>query len=484
MQYVFIDTEGSVNVKSGLKTFGFVVTDENFAILREKEVYIDLNRDGSRHVNSDIKSERHFNTVYCILRDYLTAQDSYVIGFSVYNDVKNIDQACERYKTPPLSFDFFDVQGLYKRLFPDTKQFTLASCVQALGIDSEFKYHLSLEDARATMKLMQEICKRHNMTVAQFIEQYPEFTGHTQMYMAKFQVADITHTIEHSSAELFKIRLDFPLLCFKKKIGALLDNGSRDGVCYYYDVAMDKLYPDRHPHKAAKVQEFTPVYAQLGRLKALGMRKLRKEASTFYYATEPLTVKRFFVSYECVGSINDGTLTILFGNDYLTRISNKNKYVDMLSRNEVNPYNIIQTFYNAESFEQTMRKNAKWNYGDKDPAIVLDAVCVEEVQLQQEDRLYLPRAYAGVLTGKFGNNEIIACLNEHRQFASAQKVLDIDSLHLDDKCIKLIVKDANGVYGYIPTTRKVQFPMFDCVYELPFIVRRRMPNDFFDKYYM
>lgn len=483
MKYVFIDTEGGVNVESGLKTFGFVVMSEEFITLQKQEVYIGMNVDGSKREDGEIKSELQFIQMYDTIADCLTNQDSYVIGFDVLHDVQNINQACERYKTPPLTFDFFDVQKLYQHLFPKSNQPRLEQCVNALGITEQFQYHTSESDAYATAKVMQKLCERTNMTVGQLIEQYPQFGGHAETYMASYWAEGKARTMQNSSVDLFKIRLDFPLLYFKKKIGAIREDGIRDGVCIFYDVLLDKLFKDRHPHKdsVTQVREFSPLFSQLGKLIGQGKARLRERERAFYEAQEPLIIRKYFVSYECVGTINNCLLSIRHGNKYLKQVSDENKYVKMVLESKVDPNQMIRRFYTGETFEQTMRKNAKWNYGDKNNEIVLDDVPAEEVQLLDGDAMYLPRAYAGVLTGKFSDNDIVACSKEHMDFASAQHVVDIESLNLADKSIKLVVQNTDGVFGFIPTIHKVKFPMFNCTYELPLLIKRQLSDEIFNK---
>lgn len=479
MKYVFIDTEGGVNQSSGLKSCGIVVTDESFNIERQREVFIDMNRDGSKREATDIKRNIPFNQMYCILRDYLTDKDSYVFGFSVLSDVMNIDQACERNKMPALTYDFFDVQKLCRVLLPEAQQFTLEGCVNALGITEQFTYHRSKEDARATARVLQKLCELKNMTVAQFIESYPHFTGRTQGFMGKYNLPEAGHTYANSSVGMFKIRIDLPLLYYKKKIGAMRTDGARDGVGIYYDVILDKLFKDRHPHRGvAKARNDCLVFGEFGKLRQRGLNKLEREESDFYKADAQLTVSKFVVSYECVGCIDEGTLTLLHGNTYLKQASDENKYVDKVLKKGVNPDKMIRKYYTADTFEQTLRRNTKWNYGDRNKEIQLDTVPFDDVQPQEGDGLYLPRVYASVLTNEFGNGEIVACRKEHFGYAANQQVIDIDSLQLADKSVRLVTRDNDGnVWGFIPVTGKVTFPLFDCKYELPMLIMRQLPKD-------
>ena len=480
MKYTFIDTEGSVNVSSGLKTVGLVVTDEAFNVVEKREVYIDLDYDGTKREGSDIKYENRFNQMYCILRDYLTAPDSVVIGFDVLADVKNINAACERNKTHSLTFDFFDVQQLYMRVVPNGRKQSLAACVKALGIREFFRFHTSKADAYATARVLQKLCERANATVAQLMEKYPDITGHAEGYMAQYNVPSVGHTYANSVLNAFKIRMDFPLLYFTKKIGVVRSDGRREGVSIYYDVVLDRLFWDRHPHRGVgKAKEDSLVFGEFEALCARGEEKLKEEQPDFYAADAPLIKEKFVVSYECVACINGDTLTLLHGNKYLKSVSDENWYVKALFKKGVDPEATIRRFYTADSFERNLRRNTKWNYGDRDKAVTVNTTPFDAVQLQEGDALYLPRVYASVLTNEFGDSEIVACDKTHFGFAKAKQIVDIDALSLPDKAVRLIAQDVNGnVFGYIPTVRKIKFPMFDCVYELPLLIQRKLPNGF------
>lgn len=489
MQYVFIDTEGGVDQESGLKTFGIVVMDGNFNVKRSgRDVYIDINTDGSKREESEIKAERQFNRMYWILREYLTEKDTYVLGFDVINDVKNLNEACERNKTKPLTFNFFDVQLLYMHVFKLNKKPKLEACVRYLHIDGKFRFHTSKSDAMATARVMQKLCEKNGKTIAQFIESHPEFTGRAEGYMAKFNIPEQGHTYQNSLMKMFKIRIDFPLLYFKKQIGAINWHGRKDGVVFYYDVILDRLYQDRHKHKQRGVGEARDdclVFGDFDNLLERGKEKLSKEQPEFCAAPAELTVQKFIVSYECVACVEAGTLTLLHGNEYLRQVSDENGYVNTLLKNGVDPDEMIRKYYTADTFIQTLRRNTKFNYGDRQSKITVDAIPLERVPTEEGDEIYLPRVYASVLTDEFGDGEIVACCKEHFGYAPAKDgftAVDIDGLTLPDAAIKLVVRDKSGnVFGFIPVVGKVKFPTFDCVYEIPMLIRRKLQCDPFAK---
>ncbi|MDE7380251.1 MAG: hypothetical protein K2N14_04280 [Clostridia bacterium] len=477
MKYTFIDTEGDINQGGGLRTFGFIVTDENFNILEDsRDVWLNTREDKNGETFHRSKYDIRFNRMYCILRDYMTRNIEYVVGFAVQNDVDRINAACERFKTKPLSYKFFDVQMLYKAAFG--KDSSLGQCVTDLGIEEEFKYHQSKEDARATMYVMQKLCSKLGLTLPQCIERYADFTGKSEMYMSQLKRDEKIENLHSCLAHGFKIRVDFPLIRFKKNIGPKNNDGKHEGVCYFYDLTLDKLFPDRHPHKAAKVRNDSLIHPRFfAEAKRRGLKMLETEDENFYNSKANLGVQNFFVSYEFMGEItDDGKLIFKHGAKELKTIDRRNNYVSMLNRKGLLSDRLISKYYNAQTFKPSMMKNAKWNYGDKNPEIQVDeGVPFDSVKLGTDDVLYLPRAFEYVLTGKVGDNALIVCKKEHTQFAVAQKTVDIDTLSLPDKSIKLIAVDKEGnAFAYIPCKRNIYCVAFDCTYELPLLICRKI----------
>lgn len=479
MKYIFIDTEGQVNAYKGLKTFGYVLTDETFEIGKKREIYIQINPDGTQREISETKSEVPFNKAYSILRDNIIASD-YVIGFAVRHDVDNINAACERFKTPPLDYKFFDVQKLYAKIYKPSKQMSLKACVNALEIDGRFHYHTSKADAYATALVLKKICEANSLTLAECIENNPVCVGYTEKYKAHFLSDAKTESLESSAAGMFKIRVDFPLVCFKKQIGATRNDGFKDGVCYYYDLTLNKLFRDRHPHQVAKAKQGCLIEPYFDEAISCGKQKLEEECAEFYNADAALKTGKYVVSFEFVGTIDNSVLYFKYGEKYLKQINRKNKYAHMLGSAGLLSDGLLRRYYDKDTFVKAMCKNAKWNYGDKNPQIQIENVPTYGAIISKEgDEWFLPRVYEYVLTQKIGRNGILACKSEHIPFAVADKVIDIDSLPVGDKDIKIIVQNDDGqAFAFIPCVKSIRCNTFGCSYDLPLLIRRKLDDNY------
>lgn len=481
MNYLFFDTEGKVNHAKGLKSFGFVLADSDFNVLDRKDIFISITEDGKLKETSNIKAEIPFNQVYDTISNYLTDPNTYVLGFDVVEDVDSVNTACLRNKKAPLKYDFFDVQQLFMDVFNPERVLTLENCVRSLQIEGQFEYHRSEVDAYATMLVMQAICKHLNLSIEQCIEKYDDCKGYADKYKRYLKIDEKVISLETCRVENFKIRVDLPLIEFKKNVGAINEEGKRDGVCYIYDLALNMMFKDRHPHQVAMADKNSLVKRFFWQAQNKGIEKLQRVDAEFANSQEWMRVRRCIVSYEFLGSISQGELKLLFGERYLKTIGRRNKYARMLSERNIEPQNVVKRFYIAQTFLQAMMKNAKWNYGDKNPDIQVENTPKFTDVQQDGDELFVPRAFEYMLSERIGVNQVIACRQEHKQFAKGAQVVDLDALNLSDKNIQLVTKDGDGnVYAFIPCKCSVRCELYNCQYELPLVIRRKLSSGIFD----
>ena len=193
MKYLYFDIECAVVNKTVAKicAFGYCLTDEQFHILEKEDVLINpqghfhlTDRKGSQGLVLPYKYEEFkkyptFPTVapkiYALLQD----KDTVVAGHATMNDVKYLNLESKRFSLPFLSYRFADTQFLYMNKVGEfSRQFGLGAIAQDLGV--EFTPHRAVDDAYATMKIAEAMCKAENVDFLGLLEKYQVTMGETK----------------------------------------------------------------------------------------------------------------------------------------------------------------------------------------------------------------------------------------------------------------------------------------------------------------
>ena len=195
MKYLFFDIECSVVSKKVAKicAFGYCLTDEKFNILEKEDILI--NPQGSFHLTdrkgtqglvlpyeySDFKKYPTFlekaDKIYALLQD----NDTLVAGHATMNDVKYLNFEAHRFNLPSFVFNFADTQFVYMNVIGEfSRQFGLGAIAQELGV--EFTAHRAVDDAYATMRVAEAMCKAEGLSFTQLLEKYQITTGRIENY--------------------------------------------------------------------------------------------------------------------------------------------------------------------------------------------------------------------------------------------------------------------------------------------------------------
>ena len=183
MKLVFFDIEcaGVHKTYAKICVFGYVVCDEKFNILEKEDILINpkgrfelTDRKGEKglvlpYSYEDFKKQPPFPKVYNRIKAILEDKDSYILGHAVLNDVKYLNLEARRFKLPSFNFTFSDSQLIFMTHIDDfSHQFGLGYIANALGV--EFTPHRAVDDAYATMKIIEAMCAAHNCTFPELIE--------------------------------------------------------------------------------------------------------------------------------------------------------------------------------------------------------------------------------------------------------------------------------------------------------------------------
>ena len=175
MNFVFYDVE-CANCYGGrgkLCSFGYVVTDENFKILKKEDILIDPNCEFQPYVlkhvikykEEDFIDKPRFNMVYLKIKELLTNPKNISFGFDVANDLKYINDDCIRYKLPIIKTISYDIQAFYELYEGSKEKKSLGGLASLLGVDlSSLTEHNSGDDALMTMLVMKGIADKLNVS--------------------------------------------------------------------------------------------------------------------------------------------------------------------------------------------------------------------------------------------------------------------------------------------------------------------------------
>lgn len=195
MKLVFFDIECACVHKTYAKicAFGYVVCDENFNIVEKEDILVNpkgrfelTDRKGEKGIvlpyeYEDFKKHPPFKAVYPRIKELLEDKDSYVLGHAVLNDVKYLNLETRRFHLPSFEFSFSDSQLLFMAHVDDfSRQFGLEYIAGALGV--EFTPHRAADDAYATMRITEAMCKAHGCTFPELLEKLNVRPGKISSY--------------------------------------------------------------------------------------------------------------------------------------------------------------------------------------------------------------------------------------------------------------------------------------------------------------
>lgn len=187
MKYLFFDVE-CANCQNGegkICSFGYVLTDEGFKVLKKKDILVDPAAKfmlGNARVGKGIKLayplfrfQRAFTFphYYKEIKNLLEDKETICFGFAVFQDVSYISYSCRRYGLPVIDFSFFDIQRFEKMLNHRNNSSGLDSLVEEYGLTS-YTYHRSDDDAMMTMEVLRELLRRSGLGMEEMLKKYKD----------------------------------------------------------------------------------------------------------------------------------------------------------------------------------------------------------------------------------------------------------------------------------------------------------------------
>ncbi|MBQ8356608.1 MAG: hypothetical protein IJX39_02245 [Clostridia bacterium] len=197
MKYLFFDIECANCYNNCAKIFslGYLITDEKFNILHEKEDVLINPRDRfdwyvakkmMAYPREIFKDQPPFPDFYDRFKEMFEDPDVMVIGYAVTNDVHFLHDDCKRYGLAPYTYRFYDVQQLYARQPVNNTAKNLEDSVLSWYGEEPENMHRSDEDAFNTMRIMKAIAAFHNTDLPGVMEMFPDCGGETHDGMINY----------------------------------------------------------------------------------------------------------------------------------------------------------------------------------------------------------------------------------------------------------------------------------------------------------
>lgn len=207
MKYVFFDVECSNCYKGEGKLceFGYVITDEKFCVLRKDVLPMSPGQGGENRFDKGIyKRDPEFDWAYDIdtyyqfdeypffhekIKSLLEDKQARVFGYSVDNDIRYLDSTIRRYKLNSIQYQAYDVQKManYFLKLKDAvslKEAFIQICDKKELVNIE--PHLSRDDAYMTMRIVQNICAKLEITFDELVERCPECQIDSEAYLQNY----------------------------------------------------------------------------------------------------------------------------------------------------------------------------------------------------------------------------------------------------------------------------------------------------------
>ena len=212
--------------------FGYCLTDEKFHILEKEDLLINpqggfhlTDRKGTQGLVLPYEYDRfksyptfleYKDKIYGLLQD----EDTLVAGHATMNDVKYLNFESKRFSLPSFCFDFADTQFVYMiKIGEFSRQFGLGVIAQELGV--EFTAHRAVDDAYATMKIAEAMCKDAGLNFPHLLEKYKIQKGRIENY-------EITQTTSDA------------FIAYKKEVERRKEERERAKVAFHVFVDKEK----------------------------------------------------------------------------------------------------------------------------------------------------------------------------------------------------------------------------------------------------
>lgn len=193
MKILFFDLEFASS-KNGCKIceFGYVITNENLEIIEKNNLIINPNLANNewdwrvlRKILTRSKQEYEerltFKYYYPKIKEIIYGCD-YILGHSLFNDVKALNDDCLRNGKESLNFDFYDVKLFYQEYANTKREISVNNILKELNIEGQAGEHDAEVDAYNTMLEFKEIINKLGVSFTEMLELCPSAKDRTENF--------------------------------------------------------------------------------------------------------------------------------------------------------------------------------------------------------------------------------------------------------------------------------------------------------------
>lgn len=185
MRFVSFDIESCDGriYNGSLCSLGYCIADEDYNIIKQEDILVNprpkrfqlggYNEESAvklAYSEEEFRASPRFNEVYDRIKKIFVGDDVIVLGFSIGNDLRYLDNAIKIYRLPPINFKFLDIQLVYSLYKENRNQLGLATAATEFGL--EYEEHRSDEDARATLLVLKAIQDSLGLSFEELIQHY------------------------------------------------------------------------------------------------------------------------------------------------------------------------------------------------------------------------------------------------------------------------------------------------------------------------
>lgn len=278
MEYLVIDTESCTGRDNdgSLCSLGYAICDENLNVIEQKDLLFNplpkrfsvgdeknFKKTGISFAYSveEFRKAPRFSELYNEVSNLF--KDRIVLGFAMSNDVKYINNACDKFNLPRIEYKYYDIQFVYQLLHPEETSVGLKTLNLKYQID--YIAHRSDEDAVGSVLLLKKFLELEGYTFDKVIKKYKIHKGRNAKngYHACFSGAMIeglyglkiskriqSFVLSNHIKNLKKPTENFKRLCFSYKIErmdvdfvrTLIDLSLENGLFYEHDTDIINIY--------------------------------------------------------------------------------------------------------------------------------------------------------------------------------------------------------------------------------------------------
>ena len=245
MEYLVIDTESCTGKDDdgSLCSIGYCICNDKLEITDREDVLFNpipqrfsvgdksnAKRTGVTFAYEveDFRKAPRFNERYDFVKSLF--ENRIVIGFAMVNDVKYLNDACDKYGLPRIEFEFVDAQFIYQLFHPETNSVGLKTLGEKYNLT--YTEHRSDDDAAVSVMLLKTFLDEEKLTLDEAIEKFGVHNGVNDAERCHMNYSDALNTEQFGLKRSKKIQS----LLFYEFISRLPVKRGRGKVCFSYKV--------------------------------------------------------------------------------------------------------------------------------------------------------------------------------------------------------------------------------------------------------